>query len=219
MQHEEEYSQCAQTINRAINEIVSSSAPIGRKNAAVSSATEAIREAETHIEHMEQEAREIVGPSRNSSMSKVRKFKADLGALKREVNKSAKALQSSPSSQSSELFSSSSSSSWDTSESLNHGTKLLEDSRRIISNTEEIGDAVASDLESQRHQLLHAHGQVMNMKSLTDDARRILKEMSWTDLKQKLVLIAIIVVLIIAIILVIFYRFLGGGDSKHNDDK
>lgn len=37
---------------------------------------------------MEELARNIVGPTRNSSMSKVRRFKADLAALKREVNKS-----------------------------------------------------------------------------------------------------------------------------------
>lgn len=37
---------------------------------------------------MEQQARNVVGPTRNSSMSKVRRFKSDLAALKREVNKS-----------------------------------------------------------------------------------------------------------------------------------
>eukprot|EP00615_Pteridomonas_danica_P009046 CAMPEP_0114352376 /NCGR_PEP_ID=MMETSP0101-20121206/17903_1 /TAXON_ID=38822 ORGANISM="Pteridomonas danica, Strain PT" /NCGR_SAMPLE_ID=MMETSP0101 /ASSEMBLY_ACC=CAM_ASM_000211 /LENGTH=183 /DNA_ID=CAMNT_0001492753 /DNA_START=53 /DNA_END=601 /DNA_ORIENTATION=+ len=183
MQREDDYNQCAQTINRAINEMVNASAPLGRRNAALSGATETIREAEIHIEHMELEAGKIVGPNRSSSMSKVRKFKADLGALKREVNKSAKVLESNPTqSHSAELFSNSKGNAWDvasSSESLQNSTKLLEDSRRIVAETEEIGDAVAGDLESQRHQLLNAHGQVMNMKTLTDDARRILKEMSW----------------------------------------
>ena len=79
----------------------------------------------------------------------------------------------------------------------------------------QIGDAVAGDLESQRNQLLNAHEKVGEMRSFTGDARRLLNEMGWRDLKQKLVLVGIIIVLIVAIILVVYYRFLGGGDSSN----
>jgi uncharacterized membrane protein YukC len=73
---------------------------------------------------------------------------------------------------------------------------------------------VASDLEGQRFQLLNAHGKVKDMKTLTADARKLLKDMSWRDLKQKAVLIGIIIVLIISIILVIYYRFIKSDKKK-----
>jgi hypothetical protein len=76
-----------------------------------------------------------------------------------------------------------------------------------------IGDAVAGDLESQRNQLLNAHGKVGEMRGFTNRARQLLNEMSWRDLKQKAVLVGIILVLLIAIVLVVYYRFLGGGSS------
>jgi hypothetical protein len=77
-----------------------------------------------------------------------------------------------------------------------------------------IGDAVAGDLESQRNQLLNAHDKVTEMKGFTSRARQLLNDMSWRDLKQKLVLVGIIIMLLIAIVLVVYYRFLGGGSSS-----
>lgn len=84
-------------------------------------------------------------------------------------------------------------------------------------HTLKIGDAVAGDLESQRNQLLNAHDKVTEMKGFTGRARRLLNDMTWRDLKQKLVLVGIIIMLFIAIVLVVYYRFLGGGSSSSSN--
>jgi hypothetical protein len=46
---QEAYLECAQKINRAINEIANGAAPLGRRNAAIGGAQETIREAEGHV--------------------------------------------------------------------------------------------------------------------------------------------------------------------------
>jgi len=86
-----------------------------------------------------------------------------------------------------------------------------------LEHTLKIGDAVAEDLESQRNQLLNAHDKVIEMKGFTGRARRLLNDMTWRDLKQKLVLVGIIIMLFIAIVLVVYYRFLGGGSSSSSN--
>lgn len=206
---------------------------------------------------MENEAQTFIGPERNSNMSKVRRYRSDLAALKREVQRSSKAVPASEEEVEVELFGARGSgfgNSWEaasTSDTLNNSTAMLEDSRRVIAETEEveatqstfsfllfsylmftlcvildqildllsqIGDAVASDLESQRNQLLNAHGKTLEIRAYMKDAKQILKNMTWRDLQQKCVLLAIICVLILAIVLVIYYRFVKS-DSKDSSSK
>ena len=102
---------------------------------------------------------------------------------------------------------------WDAASSLSRSTQLLEDSMRKIGETEVIGDAVASNMESQRAQLINASDKVHEMRGFTSDARAILRSMGRRAIMEKCVLITIIIVLIISIILVVYYRFLGGGHS------
>ena len=105
---------------------------------------------------------------------------------------------------------------WDVASSLNRSTALLENSMRVISDTEAIGDSVASDMESQRSQLMNAHEKVAEMRIFTGDARAILRRMGNRATMEKCALITIIFGLLISIGLVVYYRFLGGGHhNKH----
>ena len=108
-------------------------------------------------------------------------------------------------------------SAWDAASSLNRSTQLLENSMRVIGETETIGDSVSSDLESQRAQLINAHGKVSEMRQFTGDARTILRSMGRRAIMEKCVLVGIILVLIVSIILVVYYRFLGGGEKSKKD--
>mmetsp|Transcript_11864 Transcript_11864/g.23551 ORF Transcript_11864/g.23551 Transcript_11864/m.23551 type:complete len:211 (-) Transcript_11864:145-777(-) len=175
---------------------------------------------------MESEVLTLTSSERNSCMSKVRRYRSDLAAMKREVARSSKSVNSGEHEVEVELFGgrgggSVAGNSWDavgTGDTLNRSTAMLEDSRRVIAETEEIGDSVASDLEGQRSQLLNAHGRVVEIRAYMKDAKQILKNMTWRDLQQKCVLLGIIAVLILVIVLVIYYRFIKSGSSDDDDD-
>jgi len=136
---------------------------------------------------MDRVANVLSGAERTSAMSKVRRYRTDIAVLRREIIKGAKGLPAADSSIRSggggggighgdevevELFGTAGGSSaaaagarnaWDsasTHQSLNRSTALLEDSRRVVAETEEIGDGVADSLAGQRNQLLNAHSKV-----------------------------------------------------------
>ena len=136
--------------------MVSPLAPKGRRQQAMGASAEAVREAEAHIDSMNAQASALIGPERSTCLSKVRRYQSDLAALKREVNKATRALTAShkkarDDEATVELFGAGqgmgaldiadgSASSGSFAE-LNRSTQLLEDSRRVIADTEEVKPA------------------------------------------------------------------------------
>lgn len=184
---------------------------------------------------MEQEARGLTGPARTDCQQRVTQCRADLTSLKSAVQRVVQRAER-VELELGTVRSGGGGAADEAEESLQRSTSLLQDSRRLIAETEEIGDQAATDLQGQRQQLLGAHGkvrlllpllapllppvttsrvleQIMETRLFTEDARRLLRNMSRRELRHKLVLVAIIVVLIISNILVIYYRFI-----KKNDD-
>lgn len=82
------------------------------------------------------------------------------------------------------------------------GTEQLQDARRVVGETEYIGEGIMGQMESQREQLLRAHGQVEEANWFTRSARQVLNNMHYRNVRHKMCLIAIIVFLIGLIILV-----------------
>ena len=95
---------------------------------------------------MESEVLTLTSSERNSCMSKVRRYRSDLAAMKREVARSSKSVNSGEHEVEVELFGgrgggSVAGNSWDavgTGDTLNRSTAMLEDSRRVIAETEEV---------------------------------------------------------------------------------
>ena len=84
----------------------------------------------------------------------------------------------------------------------------LEESRRLVSETEAIGINVLDNLAEQRESLLHARDKVKETNEYTNDARKILKRMTRRMLTNRIVLWLIIGVLGVSICMVFYHNFL-----------
>eukprot|EP00618_Florenciella_parvula_P014426 CAMPEP_0119478494 /NCGR_PEP_ID=MMETSP1344-20130328/8208_1 /TAXON_ID=236787 /ORGANISM="Florenciella parvula, Strain CCMP2471" /LENGTH=233 /DNA_ID=CAMNT_0007512671 /DNA_START=63 /DNA_END=764 /DNA_ORIENTATION=- len=223
--HESGYSECARAINRAIDAI--------RRNpedrlGAVDAAEERFGEAERHLRRMEAAIQSLEGPERTSREQAVSRCKQDFQSLKNELNR---ALNNADSAELTGMSGgsggggvrrgggqgyqppTSGAGDWGGPSSAPpttgvRGTELLEESRRIIGETEEIGDQVMGDMENQRHQLLSAHEKVLETRGFISDARQTLSTMGWRELQHKAMLVAIIILLFASICLVLWFRFI-----------
>ncbi|EGZ15590.1 hypothetical protein PHYSODRAFT_505123 [Phytophthora sojae] len=91
---------------------------------------------------------------------------------------------------------------------LNASSKKLEDTHRIVAETEEVGIAVLDTLAQQRESLLGAHEKVRETGAMTTEARRILQRMTRRIITNTIVLYTTIFVLIVAICYVLYADFI-----------
>uniref|UniRef100_A0A7S2WE80 Vesicle transport v-SNARE N-terminal domain-containing protein n=1 Tax=Rhizochromulina marina TaxID=1034831 RepID=A0A7S2WE80_9STRA len=208
----DKYLRSSQLVNRAIDEVGSSKSSKGRRQAAMATARSQMRDAEGLLEAMQDHCAALPTTQQRLYETQIVQYRNDLTGMRRQLTKAAQSAERE------ELLGSSTvgvaAGPGGTTSSLLRGAELLEESRRVIGETEVIGDAVASDLEGQRHQLLGAHDKVLDMRELTARAKQMLTQMGRRECMHKCILHTIIIVLLIAIILVIYYRFGGGSDKK-----
>ncbi|KAG6576463.1 kinesin-like protein [Phytophthora cinnamomi] len=91
---------------------------------------------------------------------------------------------------------------------LTKSSKKLEDTHRIVAETEEVGIAVLDTLAQQRESLLGAHEKVRETGAMTTEARRILQRMTRRIITNTIVLYTTIFVLIVAICYVLYADFI-----------
>lgn len=82
----------------------------------------------------------------------------------------------------------------------------LLDSRRVLEETEEIGQGVVGDLESQRESLLRSQAHVRQTGGISTRARRLLRSIARKEFRHRLILYLIIVGLSVAIVLVLYFK-------------
>jgi vesicle transport through interaction with t-SNAREs protein 1 len=90
-------------------------------------------------------------------------------------------------------------------EYLDKSTKNIQSSNVIVSETEQIGTGIISDLQSQKEGLLYAQENVQGTTQITLQARSFLKLMMNRALMQKVFLLALIILLFIIIWMLIYY--------------
>lgn len=93
-----------------------------------------------------------------------------------------------------------------TMQSLDRSTTYLDESRQILSQTEETGIHILSDLGEQREGLLRAQHKVNETNTLAKRAQAALGRMSRRACYNRLLLWAIIVLLIVMIIVALYFR-------------
>ncbi|CAM9977759.1 unnamed protein product [Ectocarpus sp. 12 AP-2014] len=82
----------------------------------------------------------------------------------------------------------------------------LQDSRRVLEETEGIGRGVMGDLESQRESLLRSRASVRDTGAAAGQARRLLGSISRRELRHRLCLYAVIALLSAAIVFVLYLK-------------
>merc|ERR1711990_328533 len=83
----------------------------------------------------------------------------------------------------------------DTENILDSSSKQLEDGRRLLAETEEIGGSVLSDLASQRETLQRARGRLKDVEAGLGESNSVIKGMIFKARQNKIVLFSIIIVI------------------------
>ena len=90
-------------------------------------------------------------------------------------------------------------------ERLYQSTYSLQQAKQTVNETEQIGDIIVNDLESQREKLIGAGDNVTGTKQSTHIARRALNLISRRVLVQKIFLSILILLLFVTMWLLLYY--------------
>eukprot|EP00520_Triparma_pacifica_P011259 CAMPEP_0118656886 /NCGR_PEP_ID=MMETSP0785-20121206/13718_1 /TAXON_ID=91992 /ORGANISM="Bolidomonas pacifica, Strain CCMP 1866" /LENGTH=220 /DNA_ID=CAMNT_0006549755 /DNA_START=139 /DNA_END=797 /DNA_ORIENTATION=- len=91
---------------------------------------------------------------------------------------------------------------------LNQTTNMLNSTQQLVSETEAIGSDVLSTLGNQREQLLNANKNVRETKSITGQAKILLRNMGRRAIYNKIFLYFVILLLAVANGMIIWYQYL-----------
>ncbi|TFJ84286.1 hypothetical protein NSK_004277 [Nannochloropsis salina CCMP1776] len=93
----------------------------------------------------------------------------------------------------------------ETSERLAHQNRTIDNARKVMAETEQVGIHIGEELESNREKIQNIRSKVSEVGGLTNTARRLISSISRRETQQKLMLWGVAASLLIAIILIIYY--------------
>ncbi|RDY00134.1 Vesicle transport v-SNARE 13, partial [Mucuna pruriens] len=203
---------CELSANLSKSSIAAAALNGEQKKQKLSEIKDGIDEAEALIRKMDHETRSLQPELKAVLLSKLREYKADLNIIKREVKKIVSGGLN-PSARD-ELLESSMTNAMKASadhrerlmvstERLNKSSDKIEDCRRTMLGTEELGVSILQELHSQRQSLLHEHNPLHGVDDNISKSKKILSNMSRRMNRNKWMLSTIAVVLIFVIILIL----------------
>ncbi len=166
-------------------------------------------ETEGYLKAMEVELKSLGAADRKNAQQKVNDFKEEYRQLLQRYqlskqNAEAQALKGGPSARTKLV---------NNNQKLDQSTAMLEETRRVLAQTEQTGNVILTDLENQKETLMDAHSKVQEVHSLTDRAKEVLKQMRNRAIAHKICLFFTILVLFGAIVGLAYYGF-GGKKAK-----
>lgn len=99
---------------------------------------------------------------------------------------------------------------------LDQSTAMLESSRMMVAQTEDIGNTILTDLENQKDTLIGAQAKVTQTKEYTVEAKGILNSMGKRACMQKVCLFMTIIVLAAAIGVILYFGFINNKNQGNN---
>ena len=97
---------------------------------------------------------------------------------------------------------------------LDNSTLALEQSRQIIAQTDQIGNAVLSDIENQKETLIGAQAKVDETRGFTSNAKNVLIAMGNRAIRHTCCVATVIIFLLGLNVLVIYFAFIDKGKKK-----
>lgn len=91
-----------------------------------------------------------------------------------------------------------------TNEQLAAQNDTLENARRVMAETEDVAMEITSELSRNREKIESSHIRVREVSGMTNQARRIIQNMSRREVQQKLVTYAVAVILVIVVLFIMF---------------
>jgi len=98
-------------------------------------------------------------------------------------------------------------------EKLKEADQRIGNSRRLVSQSEEVGTSTIVEIKRQNESLLRNINSMETVHDTMDTSRSLIFQMTTTVLKNKLVLVGIIIVLLIAIGLVVYFKWIHSSSS------
>lgn len=162
-----------------------------------------ISEAEAYVRALDVESRSAMGDKRVIA-NKLVDFKNELKTL----NDSFRNCKFEAEQQALKVGSSTRTKLTSNNDKLDKSTRTLEQSRMLVAQTQEVGNVILTDLESQREQLEDAHGKVKDTKQITLDAKGMLRMMYNRAIIHKVLTYLTIVILFGVICIMIYFGFM-----------
>ncbi|CAK9224158.1 unnamed protein product [Sphagnum jensenii] len=176
-----------------------------------------MEEAESLIRRMDLEARTLLPKEKATLLAKLREYKSDLNMLKREVKKSATAIDP-PLSMRDDLLDTGLHDNplkttndqrnrlvMSTTRLAQSGDRIKESKRQMI-ETEELGVSILQDLHQQRQTLLNTQNTLLSVDDSVGKSRHILGSMNQRMSQHKWIIVTVIAVLFLAIALIVYVK-------------
>ena len=160
-----------------------------------------LSEAEGYLRAMDIEFRSMTSMEKRGAQLKLNDYREELKQLQStyttsKLSAESIALKGGPSSRTKLL---------NANQKLDSSTATLEQSRQILANTQQVGDTVLTDLETQKETLMDARNKVKETKDFTSEARRVLRMMGNRAIIHKMCVIFTIIALGAAIVATGYY--------------
>ena len=104
-----------------------------------------------------------------------------------------------------------------TNKKLDHSSFLIQDSMKMVEDSNTKGDQIMSDLSNQRDVLRNAQTKVEDTRGITDKARDLLKYISNRALKHK-ICIGVLIVALLGVNIGMIYYLIHKDDKNNNDN-
>ncbi|OQR81335.1 hypothetical protein ACHHYP_16493 [Achlya hypogyna] len=201
---EEDYVDCKRTINNCIHDL----SQTDQKAAARQLAQATIVEAQRCLKLMAVEVRGRPPTLRKEMQAKINVYRDEIAGFQRDLERAMLLGTAPPTAAATGNDLARYDRIVTNTNRLQRSSDQLEQSKRIVAETEQIGITVMDTLAQQRETLLSAHDKVRETRELTGDARRVLVRMGQRVLTNKITLWFVIVVLVISICLVFYHDFI-----------
>ncbi len=164
-----------------------------------------LSEMEGYLRAMDVEYRTVSSADKRSAQEKVQDYRSEYREMLQnfkttKYNAEALALRGGASASRTKLL--------NANQKLDSSTATLEASRTLVAQTEKIGTAILTDMESQREILMDADDKVHETRGFTMEAKRVLKMMGNRALMHKICVYAWIIFLFAAICCIIYFGFI-----------
>lgn len=162
----------------------------------VSQAQDVLKQMEVEARGSDAATRKVLGEKVSISKKALSNSKIDFERMKEKLERSS--LIGSRSGSDRQRF-------MDTQDKLERQNDMIDNARRTVAETEEVGLEITSELSRNREKIDSSREQVYDFSVVTDGARRILSSMNSREVRQKWLIAFVVVVLVIAFSCAIYY--------------
>ena len=202
--YEENFLNSTRCVSRGVHKLGESNGNVDQVISASVEIEGELSEAEGYLKAMDVEYRTMSSSDKRSAQQKVTDYKEEYRMMQgnyqtAKFHAESMALKGGPSARTRLL---------QANQKLDHSTSTLEQSRRLVGQTERIGDGILADLEMQKETLMDAQSKVKETKGFTVEAKRVLRLMGNRAFMHKCCVMFMIFFLAAVIGVVAYFGFI-----------